>query len=352
MIKVAYLSDYPFSVAFGGKEIQMLTYQKYINELCKNEISVSLFDFWDKKALENYDIIHLFGNSNWFYDLVKPINRKNKKIVVSPTFYSEKQWTMCFSSFVSRLIPIPNFFSYKKGFFEKADKIIVNSNAEKKQIHSIFGPLEKKISVVYNAIEKDFATFHQKENQNCFLEKFNIEPGYILSVGFMDERKNTLNLIKAFLKIYPQIQKKLVIIGNFRFIHDKNAWETLRLLKQNTDKIIHIPYLERESDLLKSAYFHCYAHVLPSILETPGISNLEALIFNKPILVGLCDPVQEYFTSYALYCQPKSVSSIAKGILSLVSTSHEKNYRGLVEENYLLEKVTLQVAQIYKDLMA
>lgn len=68
MIKVGYLSDFPFFIAFGGKEIQLLSYMEHINN-GNYEVKVKLLDIYNMN--EDYDIIHLFGYSNWFYDIVK-----------------------------------------------------------------------------------------------------------------------------------------------------------------------------------------------------------------------------------------------------------------------------------------
>ena len=349
IINVAYIGDYPFSIAFGGKEVQMLTYEAMINKQYSAEIRIIRFDPWDKEMLQNLDIIHLFGHNTWFYDLAKPLKtERNIKIINSPTFYVSNYNTMKAASLVSNLIPIPNYFSYKKGFFHQCDSIIVNSLDEKNQIQCLFGvDLGKKIKVVYNSIERDYKEFREISNINCFLNKYSLDPGYLLCVAFLDERKNTIKLIQAFLSCYQEIRKKLVLIGDYRFLLDSNRRITQKLIDDNHDKVIHIPYINRYDDLLKSAYYHCSAHLLPSILETPGLSNLEALYFNKPILVGKCKPVEEYFHEYAIYCDQSSRHGIMKGIKEIVSISNNNEYSSLVEKKYLLDNNTTKLKDIY-----
>lgn len=149
-------------------------------------------------------------------------------------------------------------------------------------------------------------------DSECFLSKYHLDPGYILSVGFLGERKNSIGLLQAFLDVYKSIRRKLVLIGGNRFLNAKNAEMVTNLINQNEDKIIHIPFLPSGSDMIKSAYSHCVFHVLPSHVETPGISNLEAMAFGKNILVGDCLPVREYFSDYAFYCQSSSRESVKK----------------------------------------
>ncbi|PNV79429.1 MAG: hypothetical protein C0196_05790 [Dictyoglomus turgidum] len=347
MIKVAFLSDFPFSIAFGGKEIQLLSYMEHINNGNFN-IRVKLLDFFSME--ETFDIIHLFGYSNWFYDIVKNLknNFPNIKIFVSPTFYYEKETRMLIGSLLSKLCPVPNFFSYKKYFLSKSDLIIVNSNAEKVQLIKLFQIDAPKIEIIYNYVDSSFAIFNNPEDANIFLRKYNLDKDeYFLSVAFLDERKNTLNLLRAFLEVYPILKKKLVLIGKFRFRNNNIKEEVEKLVYTNKDKILHIEYIDRKSDLLKSAYLNCKAHLLPSFLETPGLSNLEAGIFKKPILVGKCKPVIEYFGDKVVYCDPNSIESIKKGILKVNSQSQNIELYDLIRSKYLEKHSVDKLVNLY-----
>ncbi len=193
------------------------------------------------------------------------------------------------------------------------------------------------------------------ENKNIFIEKYNLSPNsYILSVGMMDERKNTINMIKAFLSVYHIVKKKLVIIGGFRFAKESNTKEFLKILNENSDKIIHIGFIDKNKnlDMLRSAYYNCAYHLLPSYIETPGIVNIEALYFGKNIIVGSCAPVKEYFGDIAIYCNPKDVNSIAKAISKADELPYynEKNMN-LVREKYIYSKIINQLIDVYEELL-
>lgn len=172
------------------------------------------------------------------------------------------------------------------------------------------------IVVIKNGVEDDFANL---EDNSIFCRHFDLEPGYLLSVAFLDERKNSLRLLKAYVESIAHHNRKLVLIGSFRFSDKRLIDECNFLIKQNADKIVHISYIDRASelDLLKSAYANCHAHLLPSILETPGISTLEALAYGKQVLVGECKPVRDYFGEIVSYCNPYSIKDIANNIVAL-----------------------------------
>ncbi len=317
-VKIRYFSDYPFSIGFGGKEIQMLTYLRYLNLYHKEKFEVDLLNYW--KTEMEYDILHLFGHGR-FINIIENIksNDHNLKVVVSPTIYHERSSiSLKFAFYLGSILPFKNTPKNILRELEYADAVIVNSYSEKHFIlKNITSKINDKIHVVYNGIDDDFNEL-KEENKNIFIEKYNLLPNsYILSVGMMDERKNTVNMIKAFLSVYHIIKKKLVIIGNFRFVNESNIKEVSKLLNENNDKIIHVGFIDKNKDLdmLKSAYYNCAYHLLPSYIETPGIANIEALYFGKNIVVGMCPPVKEYFGDIAIYCNPKDINSIANAIL-------------------------------------
>lgn len=351
MIKIAYLSDYPFSIGFGGKEIQMLSYLNLINKNALN-IRVQLFNWWDINFLNDVDIIHFFGCYT-FRHLIKQLmsNKKKKiKIFTSPTIYYENNWKFSnFAFILGKILPIPNFYNNIIYQLENSDVVIVNSESEK---NFIVKNITKKanIHIIYNAVEDDFNII-EPEKENVFLKQYNLQKdSYILSVGMLDERKNTISMIKAFLNVSNIINKKLVLIGKFRFSKKENSKLAEKLLEENKDKIVYIPYLDRkiDIDLLKSAYFNCAYHILPSFIETPGIANLEALYFGKNIIVGDCSPVKEYFGENAIYCDPYETKSIEKAILKCNELPYYNpcNVK-LIKDKYVYSIVIKKLIEIY-----
>lgn len=313
MKRIGYVNDIPFSFGFGGKEIQLLQYEEYFRG--DPDIQLSRLDLWSKDWLSNVDDVHFFGNQSWFNALIQSLtsNRRNKRIIISPTLYYDMSARMRAGIAVARRLPLTTFYSSRKFILERSDIIIANSEAEKRQYFDVLRiPRDRRVEVVYNAIEDNFADLADKD---CFLREFGLAPGYVLSIAFMDERKNTLNLLKGFLMAYPSVRRKLVLVGGFRFAQRRNMDEADAIIKANKDKIIHVPFVSREGELIKSALANCQAHLLPSFIETPGLSSLEALFHDRNIVVGRCEPVTEYFGNYAHYCSPGSARSIADAIV-------------------------------------
>jgi glycosyltransferase involved in cell wall biosynthesis len=358
-LNIAYLSDYPFSVSFGGKEVQMLQYYSFIKDKYSDEININFLDYWNSESLSEVDILHYFGYSNWYHDITKIIRTKfpHVKVIISPTFYIDNPRLFSILSKVFSKFIIPNYFSYKNDLFKLSDLIICNSKAEKEQLERIFpGSTPNKINILPNGIENSFVNFSDENNHDQFIRQYNIESGYLLSVSFLDERKNSINLINAFLNVAGKINKKLVLIGRNRYINSRNYNLVEKLIKANSESILYIPYIDRNSDLFKSAYLNAFAHILPSYIETPGISNIEAAAFQKPIIVGKCKPVMEYFSDNAFYVNPKSEKSISDGILTVYNTEFEvirnkaADLQKIVQHNFTMEIISEKLIEFYQSL--
>lgn len=335
----------PYALAFGGKELQLETYLSILNIANKD---VRKMDFWEKNSTHPQAIHHLFGSGKWYHSVVSQIhsNYYPSRIIVSPNFYFLPSAKLLLASKVSKLTPFKNDFHFKEYIFRKSDIIVANSLAEKELIASLFGRrLFPKIKVIPNVIPDNF-TYIAQEIDVC--KRFNIKSGFILSVGLLDERKNSVNMLKAFLKSFKNTNRQLVVVGKYRFTNIKNYHEAKSIIESNSDKIIHITDALPNSDLIKSLYKNCDIHYLPSHVETPGISNLEALAFGKKLVLGDCPPVKEYFREYAGYCDSFSLDSIASALESSIGKTQLPNAQQYIADNFLVSTISKPVLSLYE----
>jgi len=158
-------------------------------------------------------------------------------------------------------------------------------------------------------------------------------------------------MIQAFLDSYSSVKRKLVLIGGARFLDPRNAELLSRLLAENKEIIQQIPFLPSGSDLIKSAYFNCAFHILPSHVETPGIANLEALAFGKPIVVGDCAPVREYFGNFANYCVSASLNSIKEALIATSDYSSKAmpiKFTEFIQKKYTHQSISKRLMALYE----
>lgn len=345
--KIYFINDMPFSLGFGGKEIQLLKYKEFLSP----QYDVILLNNWDSYSFSGNEYFHLFGSGKWFHNIIGQIKQKcpSSKIVISPTIYYADNSILRIANKLSRLFPFNTQFDYKRYIFDNSDVIVPNSFEEATFIKRVWGKkLDSKICVVHNSVDENFGS----ECHRSFSTHYGMESNFILSVGFLDERKNSINLLKAFNKTLSLHTNNLVLIGGERFINPSNRAKFENLKKQAGDRIIHIPYVNHESGLIQAAYNECIFHVLPSYVETPGLANLEAGLNNKPLLVGDCKPVREYFGKNVYYCNPGNVDNISSMILQLLDNGYKNklNIRQFVLNNYSDYVISSKLNKLYESL--
>ena len=94
-----------------------------------------------------------------------------------------------------------------KKLYPKADKIIANSEANKKDLTDNFNIEKEKIKRIYNPIDIDFVDIHKMEKVDFDFSRFTY-----ITIGRLDEGKNHKMMINAFSKIIDK-DSQLVIIG-------------------------------------------------------------------------------------------------------------------------------------------
>lgn len=312
------LATYPMAHQTpGGGEIQIHYYKKYLTKIGHK---VKLFNNWNDK-IKNYDLVHFFscvGGSQHFCNYVKSLGIP---LVISPNL-----WITNKNKNQYNLTEIQNILSL-------GDKIVCNSKIEMKMMLKIFDLKKKSIEYVYNGVDPIFL---KKTNPNIFKKKYKISYNFLLNVANIEKRKNQLELVKAC----NQINQKIIIIGKVR---DNNYLNQIKLIDKNKNLKI-ISNINHNSLILRSAYSACSHFVLPSILETPGLSALEAAASGKNILITKEGSAMEYFLKNANYYDKK----IEKSLRNLIKLPNYSTKNKMFIKNYLWSKCIQRLEGIYK----
>lgn len=256
------------------------------------------FLLWQKlnwPPIENFvgpiDIFHCF---NWYF----PPQRSSKVVatvfdmtpLVYPQFHQEK--TVQLDKI--RLNRIK----------EKADLVIAISENSKKDFLK-FSP-KSKVEVVYPGVSENFRIPKDKVEIKKVLGKYNLKPGYFLSVGTLEPRKNIENLFNAFLQ--SNLNEKLVLVGG-------DGWKNNQILNQirkYPDKIIMLGYVSDEDLLI--LYHQSPCLIYPSFYEGFGIPILEAQACGCPVITSNTSSMPEVAGKGAIFVDPYSVEDIIRGI--------------------------------------
>ncbi|MFT8350856.1 glycosyltransferase family 4 protein [Clostridium saccharoperbutylacetonicum] len=210
--------------------------------------------------------------------------------------------------------------------------ILTVSEYSKKDILKFFSFYpEDKIFVTPLAANTNFKPLN-KNNCKLYVEKtYKIKDPYILYIGGFSQRKNVLGLIKAFHKVYKDLNKpyKLLLGGSIKDEGEK----LFTFVKENNleDKIIFCGYLEDE--FLPVLYSGCDAFVYPSFYEGFGLPPLEAMSCKAPVITSCLTSIPEVTGDNAILINPNNISELEAALIKLLNDENLKSI--LRQKGYL-----------------
>ena len=222
---------------------------------------------------------------------------------------------------------IKDKFSRKKMFYrtkiadpitaKRANRIITVSENSKKDIKHFLNIPEKKISVVYNGVDRN--KFHKME----YLKGINIIENrkwphkFILYAGTIDHPgKNAMSVIKAFeqLRNSKEYDGKLILAGM-----PGAGFEVVKNYVENSEYVneIIITGFVTDDELI-ALYSSCDVFCFVSLYEGFGIPPLEALACGAKVIVSNSSSLPEVVGNVGIAVEPKDIDQIKKGIKAFI----------------------------------
>jgi glycosyltransferase involved in cell wall biosynthesis len=234
----------------------------------------------------------------------------------------------------SQTTTLPGYIYYLKRL---AYKLIVYLNIKKARI--IITPSKywqdylvdkyflnpSKVFVTYEAVNSNFS---KTISDKSIINKYHLKKPFLVYTGNLYPHKNIptlINAVKQFNQKHTH-QLQLVIICS------------RSIFQESIPKLSFIKILENVSDHdLASIYYQGLALVQPSFIEGFGLTGLEAMAANLPVLSSKSTCLPEIYTSAALYFDPHSVDDLVEKI-NLIITDQKLT-------NDLIEKGKIRVKQ-------
>jgi len=233
---------------------------------------------------------------------------------------------------------------------KKAAAIIAVTNREKLLAQEL-GIKESKIRVIPTGI--NLGDYESIPLKGAFRKKEKIEDDspIVLFVGRLDQIKGVDILISAFAKI--EIPKcKLVIIGPNHGSSDEIAKQIkdLRL----SESVLLAGALPEYKDVL-SAINDADILVVPSRAEAFGMVILEGSVLKKAMVISKNCNVSDFYVDAAKVVS-LSIEEVANAITHLLSNPKLRlklgsQAREVVENNFKLDKVVLQIEKLYLNII-
>jgi glycosyltransferase involved in cell wall biosynthesis len=213
---------------------------------------------------------------------------------------------------------------------KKARMIITVSNYEKNRIiQRCDDEIERdKISVIYNGVDGRFHPCYRKELIDAFKRQYNLPEDYILFLGNTAPKKNTSNMIRAYVEYWRKCPDAPPVV-----ITDHERWrveKVIQELKLQTAKggesatrrelmrkFIFPGYVP--SNLMPLAYNGAMLFVYPSLRESFGLPILEAMSCGVPVITSNTSAMPEIAGGAAMLADPTQYKDIAHAMEQLVS---------------------------------
>jgi glycosyltransferase involved in cell wall biosynthesis len=222
----------------------------------------------------------------------------------------------------------------------EADHIIAISECTKRDILEFGGSYvsEDKITLIY---------------QSCS-PRFNISPAsspsrYILSVGSIEARKNTLLAVKALPYLPSDVS--LVLVGR----HTKYTDVVLAYAKEHQlEQRVKVMHGVSDTDL-PALYAGAECFVYPSVYEGFGIPIIEAISCGLPVVACTGSCLEEAGGPDSLYVAPDDAIGMADAIRRSLKGADDREERIQRSMEYIRRfsgnDVAGQVVEVYKKLL-
>lgn len=197
-------------------------------------------------------------------------------------------------------------------------KVITISNQESENILNLTKIENSKLEVIHNGVSKNFGQKTPEALAFEVSEKFLLSDEFALFLGNVEPRKNTPNLLKAFVafaKDHPDFQ--LVITGvNRKFIAEQMPPNSTNILKR---QIITPGFVSK--DELTFLYSYAKVFLFPSLREGFGLPILEAMCQGTPVITSNVSSMPEVAGDAAVLIDPTKPDEIASAMEKIMKNA-------------------------------
>jgi glycosyltransferase involved in cell wall biosynthesis len=160
----------------------------------------------------------------------------------------------------------------------------------------------------------------------------------VLCVARIGGAKNQLNLVRAM----RDLQLPLVLVSGKA---STTQLAYLRRLRRESGK--HVRILSVTQEEKRWLYHLARVHVLPSWLETTGLSSLEAAAMLCAIVTTDQGDAAEYFGDLVGYCNPADTSSIRVAVTRAYETGPQPELARTVRDRYTWDRAADATIRAY-----
>lgn len=200
---------------------------------------------------------------------------------------------------------------------KKASLILTVSEFEKENILRRLPSTEGKVEVLYNGVSPQFNAGYTSQQVSDFRREFNLPGQFIMFLGNTAPKKNTLNVIKAFIDLCVKHgnETPMVLLDYKKELVIK----ILEELKQPglINKFIFPGYVPHHK--IPLMYNAATIFLYPSLRESFGLPILEAMACGTPVITSNTSSMPEIAGNAAMLVDPYKSNELTTAMHTLLS---------------------------------
>jgi glycosyltransferase involved in cell wall biosynthesis len=203
----------------------------------------------------------------------------------------------------------------EKFVLRSVDAIMSVSHTMARDFCNATGYPADRLYTAYLGVDEDFGRVEDSAALDEIRLRYGLADPFVLFVGHLFPNKNLGNLLRAFKLISRKIPHQLVIVGGrrWKFKDDLGLLDSLKL----GSRVQVLGFVPRRDLMLLYNEAACFA--LPSLYESFGLAQLEAMACGCPVVASHTGALPEVAGDAALFCDPYDPRSIGEAIVKLVS---------------------------------
>jgi glycosyltransferase involved in cell wall biosynthesis len=199
-----------------------------------------------------------------------------------------------------------------------ADKIIAVSEQTKLDLINFFNVEESRIEVIYQNCDPIFLSKVTEHEKTRIRNTYNLPEEFLLNVGTIETRKNSLLIVKALKKLQDNIH--LVIIGK-----ETPYTQVVKNFIANNNLMSRVHFLKNVSfQDLPGIYQQASIFIYPSVFEGFGIPVVEALSSGIPVIAATGSCLEEAGGKNSIYVDPNDSDELANQINLLINNTEKR----------------------------